>query len=257
MLHTTHTVVESVASAHTYSFRDIYTRLQDLGYLPVTPAFIHEQHDMKYIAFFKWPVPKMLQEAADRYPWNPYNPFFRGAIIPFERYNGILHHTGMSEGRLHAQVIKVLMSSSARPDPVPWQWVIVSKSRPESLHVWQRNKHTGKWVWHTVVNTGVMHSTPSGTWPIYQRLPVTTMIGEFPYYEGGTVHWQHYDDPGIKWVNYFDAGRGIHYYPRASYGFPQSAGCVEEPLSTAEHTYDILHYGVPVTVTSQPFSYTY
>jgi hypothetical protein len=185
---------------------------------------------------------------------------------------------------LHRSVVKVQFNKKAKDDPWAWEWVYVTKvsgtKQPERLHIWEPGHG---WIWHTRVNTGVLGSTPEGTWPIYQRLPKTTMRGVFPvpiswsaYHamegqqvpqwagsslmqsavgivNGHPVRWQPYSDPGILWVNYFDDGRGIHYYPRASYGFPQSAGCVEEPYKAAPVTYRLLHYGVPVTVSKEVF----
>jgi len=270
-------------------FTHVVGRLQELGYLPLTAAQVHTQSGSRLRYNFRFPVPSALQDTADTFPWNAQNPFFRGAVIQFERQNGILGPRGMSEGQLHRQVLRRLFSSTAKPDAWPWQWVLVNKasgtSIPESLHIWEapyRGK-PARWVWRTVVNTGVLGSTPDGTWPIYQRLPVTTMRGVFPVpiswaeyrnlagstvpqwvgspyrmsargiVNGHPVTWQPYDDTGIRWVNYFDDGRGIHYYPRAAYGFPQSAGCVEEPKSTAKTTYELLHYGVPVTISRSVF----
>ena len=43
----------------------------------------------------------------------------------------------------------------------------------------------------------------------------------------------HYADPGIPWVSYFNGGDALHGFIRASYGFPQSHGCVEMPYSEA------------------------
>ncbi len=43
----------------------------------------------------------------------------------------------------------------------------------------------------------------------------------------------HYVAPDVPWVNYFNGGDAVHGYPRASYGFPQSNGCVELPIETA------------------------
>ena len=56
--------------------------------------------------------------------------------------------------------------------------------------------------------------------PIYERLTTTTMSGTNP--DGS-----HYSDPGVKWVNYFSGGSAVHGFPRASYGSPQSVGCLE------------------------------
>ena len=43
----------------------------------------------------------------------------------------------------------------------------------------------------------------------------------------------HYHDPGIKWISYFNGGEAIHGFNRATYGFPQSVGCVETPIDMA------------------------
>ena len=267
------------------TFAKVVSRLQDLGYLPLTRAYIHgpDGTRIRHDAWL-WPVPQALQKAADAYAWNAQNPFIRGAVVQFERANGILGPRGVSYGRLHPAVVNALLSEQAKPDPWPYEWVYVTKAagtkQPEQLHLWEHGKG---WIWQTLVNTGVLGSTPDGTWPVYQRLPKTTMRGVFPapiswgaYHamagqqvpqwagsslmqsavgvvNGHPVRWVPYNDPGILWVNYFDNGRGIHYYPRAGYGFPQSAGCVEEPYKAAPVTYKLLHYGVPVTISSSAF----
>lgn len=291
------------ARVQKHTFSAIVSRLQSLGYLPLTRAFIHGaggtrvRHDA-----FLWPVPRALQAAADGYSWNRHNPFIRGAVVQFERYNGVLGPLGVSEGTLHAAVVKRLFSHQVKLDPAPWEWVYVTKangtSAPEMLHIYERGAHHAPaafgsvrrgslvhngWIWGTVVNTGVLGSTPNGTYLIYQRLPKTTMQGVFPIpismgeyrslagqkvpqwtgsplmqpargmVNGHPVRWQPYKDPGILWVDYFDVGRGIHYYPRAAYGFPQSAGCVEEPYTSAPITYHLLRYGVPVTISGNAF----
>lgn len=287
-------------------FTSLVNRLQSLGYLPITHAFIHTEKDGHFIRIrhdaFLWNVPSQLQHAVDQYAWNANNPFIRAAVIQFERQNGILGPKGVSEGHLHKNVIKKLFSDSAKKNAYSYQWVYVTKgsgtNQLEQLHVWQHGTATvphsfGKiqagttvknsWVWGTVVNTGVLGATPDGTWPVYQRLPHTDMRGTFPVpisttqynalagstvpqwagsslrqsargvVGGHYVTWQPYNDPDILWVNYFDDGRGIHYYPRASYGFPQSAGCVEQPYNSAPVTYHLLQYGDPVTISSAAF----
>ncbi len=294
---------ETTSAKVSHSFSEIVMRLQNLDYLPITKAYIRgscgqkTRHDA-----FRFRVPAPLQKAVDDYAWNPQNPFIRGAIIQFERQNGILGPRGVSEGTEHPDVIRALFSKAARKNHYAWEWVYVTKgqgtSQLEQLHIWERGLHfvpasfgdkskafavRNGWIWGTVVNTGVMGATPNGTWPIYQRLPSTTMRGVFPVpisqgeynalagqevpqWSGSTlmqparglmnghlVRWQPYDDPDILWVNYFDNGRGIHYYPRASYGFPQSAGCVEQPYHSAPITYKLLHYGVPVTISKAVF----
>ena len=40
----------------------------------------------------------------------------------------------------------------------------------------------------------------------------------------------------------------MHYFPRDSYGYPQSLGCVELPYAQAKHVWPYLTYGSLVTV---------
>jgi lipoprotein-anchoring transpeptidase ErfK/SrfK len=58
----------------------------------------------------------------------------------------------------------------------------------------------------------------------------------------------HYVDPGIKWVSYFNGGDALHGYVRASYGFPQSDGCVEMPIANAAQVFPLTPLGTLVTV---------
>ncbi|MHB1660224.1 MAG: hypothetical protein ACYCRF_13140, partial [Acidithiobacillus sp.] len=143
------------------TFQRVVWHLQSLGYLPITHAFIHGDSSTKirHDAFL-WPVPAALQKAADQYAWNAQNPFIRGAVIQFERENGILWAKGVSEGRLHKNVVRAILADSAKPNPYPWEWVYVTKAsgtqQPERLHVWE---HGQSWIWHTKINTGVLGST--------------------------------------------------------------------------------------------------
>ena len=91
-------------------------------------------------------------------------------------------------------------------------------------------------------NTGVPAApTALGTYPVFEHLPVTTMTGTNP---GGG----HYSDPGIKWVSYFNGGDAIHAFDRASFGTPQSVGCVELPLAAAARVYPYTPIGTLVTI---------
>jgi lipoprotein-anchoring transpeptidase ErfK/SrfK len=116
--------------------------------------------------------------------------------------------------------------------------VTVSESIPETLEV-HRGHHV---VLTTPANTGVPGAeTERGTFPIYSRLTSTTMTGTNP--DGSK-----YSDPGVPWVNYFNGGDAVHGYPRASYGFPQSNGCVELPIEAAAQVYPMLKLGDIVEV---------
>jgi hypothetical protein len=133
----------------------------------------------------------------------------------------------------------LIVESLYHRNPHPYTWVSVSEALPETLEV-----HRGDRVaLSTPANTGVAGAeTELGIFPIYARYVSTTMVGTDP--DG-----VHYVAPDVPWVNYFNGGDAVHGYPRASYGFPQSNGCVELPIETAAAVYPMLQIGDIVWVT--------
>jgi len=125
-----------------------------------------------------------------------------------------------------------------RRNRVSYTWVSVSESLPETLRV-----HRGhRVVFSTPVNTGVPGAeTEQGIFPIYARYVSTTMSGT-------DVDGTKYVVPDVPWVNYFNGGDAVHGYPRASYGFPQSNGCVELPIEAAHTVFGMLAIGDIVEV---------
>lgn len=125
-----------------------------------------------------------------------------------------------------------------RRDRQPYTWVSVSESLPETLEV-HRGHHVA---FTTPVNTGVPGAeTAQGIFPIYARYVSTTMSGT-------DVDGTKYVVPDVPWVNYFNGGDAVHGYPRASYGFPQSNGCVELPIEAAHTVFGMLAIGDIVVV---------
>jgi hypothetical protein len=124
-------------------------------------------------------------------------------------------------------------------NPRPYTWVTVTENTdPELLKVHENNRVAIT----SLANTGIPgRGTATGEYPIYVRYTSTTMSGTNP--DGS-----HYDDPGVPWVNYFNGGDAVHGFPRASYGFPQSLGCVELPIPTAEKVFYQLMVGDMVDV---------
>jgi len=161
----------------------------------------------------------------------------RGALEVYQADNR-LPVTGVPDRATWASVLYA--ESTSRRDPVSYTWVTVSESTPERLYL-----HRGDRVaYTTLVNTGVAGAeTQTGIFPIYARYVSTTMAGEDP---DGTK----YDVPDVPWVNYFNGGDAVHGYPRASYGFPQSNGCVELPIESARIVYGMLQIGDIVEVES-------
>jgi len=157
-----------------------------------------------------------------------------GAIRAFQSNHGLLMTGVMTTALWHD-----LLRAAARDETNPsgYTYALASKASPETLTVW----HDGHVVMHTPANTGIPAApTADGTSPVYLRYRNQIMRGTNP---DGTK----YADP-VSWVAYFSAGEAVHYFPRGSYGFPQSLGCVELPYTQAEQVWPYLTYGTLVTV---------
>jgi peptidoglycan hydrolase-like protein with peptidoglycan-binding domain len=163
------------------------------------------------------------------------DPTTRGAVMVFQADHG-LSPSGVPSPSMWASLLAA--ETLGHGDPAPYTFVTVSESIPETLEV-HRGRHV---VLSSPANTGVPGATTElGTFPIYARYVSTTMTGTNP--DGS-----HYSDPGVPWVNYFNGGDAVHGFPRASYGTPQSNGCVELPIGTAAQVFPLLSIGDLVTV---------
>ncbi len=122
-------------------------------------------------------------------------------------------------------------------NPSGYTYAVAKESLPETLTVW----HNGAVADVSAANTGGAGvPTPQGTWPVYERLRAQIMTGTDP--DGA-----HYADP-VQFVAYFHGSDAVHYIARATYGTPQSLGCVELPLGAAGIVWPYLTYGSLVTV---------
>ena len=214
--------------------------LAELGYLPLTftpasPLTSPTQEGNNQVGSFTWRWAN--QPLALETLWTPgvSNVITTGAVMNFENQNGL-----KTDGIAGPEVWTDLLADvqSGKGDANPWDYVLVSQSLPESATVYEN----GAAVYSTPVNTGVPGATTeNGTFPVYARYTVTTMTGTNP--DGS-----HYSDPGIQWVSYFNGGDALHGFVRASYGFPQSDGCVEMPVANAAQVFPLTPLGTLVTV---------
>jgi peptidoglycan hydrolase-like protein with peptidoglycan-binding domain len=169
--------------------------------------------------------------------WEPgrMNLVTTGAIMAFESEHGM-----QLDGLATPAVWSALLHAAATDDvnPEGYSYAIASKSDPETLTIW----HDGRQVFRSLANTGIpIDPTADGTYPVYLKYRFQVMQGFNP--DGS-----HYADP-VSWVSYFHNGEAVHYFPRYSYGWQQSLGCVELPYTAAEDAWPYLTYGTLVTVT--------
>ena len=157
-----------------------------------------------------------------------------GAVMAFESDHGMTMD-GMAGPAVWTALIKA--TASGRQNGHGYTYARASEKSPETLTIW----HNGRVVFRNLANTGIpVAPTTIGTAPVYLRYRFQIMRGHNP--DGSK-----YADP-VAWVAYFRAGEAVHYFPRYSYGFPQSLGCVELPYAPAKRAWPYLTYGSLVTV---------
>jgi hypothetical protein len=158
----------------------------------------------------------------------------RGAVMAFQSEHGMLTD-GTAGPKFWAALFRAARKDQRNANG--YTYAVASKSVPESLTIW----HDGRVVERTLANTGIpVAPTADGTFPVYQRYRFQIMRGTNP--DGSS-----YADP-VSYVSYFNGGDAVHYFPRGSYGFQQSLGCVELPYTAAAQAYPYLTYGSLVTV---------
>lgn len=169
--------------------------------------------------------------------WSPgqENVITRGAVMKFEN-----EHNLTTDGVLGAEVWRALLQSAIAGAHFaePYSYVYVHREVPETATLWS----AGRTVLTTPANTGISGAeTELGTFAVFEHIPEGTMSGTNP--DGS-----HYEDPGIKWISYFNGGDALHYFDRAEFGFPQSLGCVEMPPATAARVWPYTPIGTLVHI---------
>ncbi|MGO9753011.1 MAG: L,D-transpeptidase family protein [Solirubrobacteraceae bacterium] len=220
--------------------------LATLGYLPVSfaqsGAAVGDSLQAQEAAAikppdgtFNWRYSSTPAALVSMWQAGTFGEMTKGAIMAFENDHGMT-----TDGLAGPSVWKALIAAVIAGDKSSfgYTFVYVSEGSPESINVW----HDGKTVVTGPVNTGIsVAPTAQGVFAVYEHLTVTTMSGLNP---DGTP----YSDPGIPWVSYFNGGDALHGFIRASYGFPQSLGCVEMPYSQAGAVYPYTPIGTLVDV---------
>lgn len=157
--------------------------------------------------------------------------------MSFEQFNH-LDTNGLNNPLLWPTLLQDVVAN--KTDPHRYSWIEVEKQRPEMLYLYEN----GSMVFSTLVNTGIQGlNTTDGTYPIYLRFVQDYMSGTNP--NGTTYH------DLVHWINYFLGSEAVHGFVRSQYGFPQSLGCVELPVSNAAIVYPQVHIGTLVTIVPQ------
>jgi peptidoglycan hydrolase-like protein with peptidoglycan-binding domain len=220
--------------------------LAELDYLPVNwtatgaPVAVTAQAEVAAAVdppagTFSWRYPGTPSSLEALWRPGTANAITKGAVMMFEHEHGLA-----VDGIAGPEVWQTLLHAAlaGQRQAAAYSYVYVHALVPESLTLWS----AGHVVLKSPGNTGIPESpTKHGTFAVFEHIPVGTMRGTNP---DGT----HYDDPGIRYISYFNGGDAIHEFPRGSYGTPQSLGCVELPLAAAAKVWPYTPIGTLVTV---------
>lgn len=239
---------QTMATSQTFSFGvgpgsvlRLQQLLAQLNYLPLefvpqTPGEVGVgEMAMPQPGTFVWRWPTFPSSLTSIWTAGSMNILTKGAVMRFEDNSG-LATDGIAGPGVWSSLLKAAQAGEVDPDP--YDNVVVSTALPQTVSVYSN----GAKVIQTPANTGVPAApTVKGTFPVYLRYRSTTMSGTNP---DGT----HYNDPGVPWVSYFNGGQGLHGFVRPGYGYPQSVGCVEMPISAAAKVWPLTPIGTLVTV---------
>ena len=225
-----------------------FLRLQQLlaqeGYLPLMwsgPDVGHSKRAELAAATtppagkFNWRYPNTPHELQALWTPGEPNTITRGAVMMFQ-HDHHLTVDGIAGPKVWHAVIADAIAGKLKFGG--YSYVYVHRNVPQLLTLW----HSGHVVLTSPGNTGVPAApTALGTWPVFEHIPIGRMSGRNP--DGS-----HYDDPGIRWISYFHGGEALHAFNRASFGTPQSLGCVELPLDQAAKVWPYTPIGTLVTI---------
>jgi peptidoglycan hydrolase-like protein with peptidoglycan-binding domain len=158
----------------------------------------------------------------------------KGLVMEFEADHG-LTTDGLTSTALWQSLLETLATGHGNTGG--YNYALGNQAEPESLTIW----HDGTVAVHVAANTGIAQApTANGNFNVFARFRNEVMRGTNP---DGTK----YADP-VQFVAYFNGGDAVHYFPRASYGIPQSLGCIELDLADAAKAWPYLAYGTIVSV---------
>jgi peptidoglycan hydrolase-like protein with peptidoglycan-binding domain len=240
--------VKSTFRTGRYSNTRMEQLLAQLGYLPLTwapttgTAAPLSDSNAQLSAAYSAPAGSYTWQTG--YPtelaklWRPDAPsmVLKGAVMAFESDHGLTLDGVIGPKVWHA-MFKALATNDTNKHG--YTYALASQHAPETLTVW----HNGQKIFRSLANTGIpVAPTTIGTAAVYLKYRYQIMKGTNP---NGTK----YADP-VSWVSYFRNGEAVHYFPRYSYGFQQSLGCVELPYAPAKKIWPYLTFGTLVTVTA-------
>ncbi|HYB24365.1 MAG TPA: L,D-transpeptidase family protein, partial [Solirubrobacteraceae bacterium] len=178
--------------------------LAETGYLPVdwhpasapvprTPSAQAQAAVDPPPGSFSWRYPNTPQQLKALWTPGQWSVVMKGAVMKFENENN-LTVDGEAGPTVWRALLPYVLAGKRLHEP--YSYVYVHREVPETMTLWS----AGRTVESAPANTGISGAeTALGTFPVFEHIPEGTMSGTNP--DGS-----HYEDPGIKWISYFNGG---------------------------------------------------
>ena len=231
-------VTFDVAAGDTLRLQQLLAQLDflPLGFTPSGPSPSRSDLAEDQAGTFFWRWPGLPTQLTSLWTQGTENEITRAAVEAFETQNGI-GVDGIAGPAVWTSLIND--SINGKVSATPYVYVLVNKVLPENLTLWDNGaaQYVG-----IPVNTGAPGAdTTDGTYAVFEHVRYSDMKGTNP--DGST-----YDDPDVPYASYFNGGDALHGFIRASYGSPQSNGCVEMPYADAALVWPLTPIGTLVTI---------
>ncbi len=190
---------------------------------------------------FAWRWNDMPTALTSQWTQGMSNEITRAAIESFESQNNL----GV-DGEAGPAVWTALINDTLNKavSGVPYVYVLVDKVVPQNLTLYEDGvaKYVG-----IPVNSGAPGAdTTDGTYAVFEHVRFSDM-------KGTNVDGSTYNDPNVPYASYFNGGDALHGFIRASYGTPQSNGCVEMSYADAALVWALTPVGTLVTIEGPNF----
>jgi lipoprotein-anchoring transpeptidase ErfK/SrfK len=232
------TATFTVAQASTERLQQL---LAELNYLPLSFApsvalASPAESATAQAGSFAWRWPGIPDSLTSLWTEGSENVITKGAVMNFETQHG-LTADGLAGHRVWSDLLADTGTNKVNANA--YNYVFVSKQLPQAMTVFSNGASV---LVNIPVNTGAPGAdTVDGTYPVFEHVTSSRMQGTNP--DGST-----YDDPDVPWASYFNGGDALHGFVRATYGSPQSNGCVEMAITNAAAVWPMTPVGTLVTV---------
>ena len=242
-LEASHTVDFDVAAGDTLRLQQLLAQLNYLpvGFSPSGPAPARADLAEDQPGSFSWRWPGLPTALTSQWTQGTMNQITKAAVEAFETQNNI-GVDGIAGPTVWTNLINDVIND--KPDATPYVYVLVNKVIPQNLTLW--NNGVAEYVGIPINSGAPGADTTDGTYAVFEHVRYSDM-------KGTNVDGSTYNDPNVPYASYFNGGDALHGFIRASYGSPQSNGCVEMSYADAALVWPLTPIGTLVTVEGPNF----